>query len=946
MRSYPQKLQRILQQYPQHTIVGVTGHIDLSGDTGIIRQRLADKLAEIRSKGTPILLLCGMASGADQLTAACLLERDVLVALDPLPPDKEEARSFIPRYRIPLYEPDAAPVPVLHAGRQYALLGSMLVQFSHVLLALWDGVDNGAIGHTSDTVAMWLKERTWQEEPIKIVPREQQLCQLIVPREKNHFPIGRLLDSSRHSGYLYRTYDWVITTKTRPAAVSWLGNLLRSVKRDFGWCLIGLFLLAMLVWLYLRTGFKPEDDLPIIILLSAAFAGGWLLYHQYKEARLLLLQFVYPVSLAVLVLVCGTYGARESFRSPADRFFYATNLITLGAAVFERSEVKVNHWLHVGRLLGIMLAAYAFILAFALAVGKENISRLHFWFFRTLSPERSFKVVMGDSVKALYLAMDLEKNGQWVVLLDGGKDPGIAETVRSLRIWYFKGRHSAGNAILRTWFWKAGQVYLLYENDEDNFRAAREIDEIFSRKAGHRQDTNDSKWYVHQQNGLQRALLQQFTRRYIHTFSLNESIARRLLTCHPVDRFPAQRTADVVQVIMLGFNELSSEIVLNCIRQGIYTPGRKLAVHVYFNPAEEPQVNAFTQAHPELFAGSEPFVSKEAANIVQAYTFGQDAIPVVSFSRLPQCEAGLTDPAFSLYQCIQPGYITTIYASHTSGLGAAGLLGLVLPRIHWLQQGNERNGRQSDVQVHCFHNFPDINGEAYVQTRLNSLAPNLPVFCFGNYLHECTAASIGKETINRLARRIALLYACLYADQRVMPYLPKLRQITAEAEQYVADQLQKHGALVSYNQQKQQVAVRLLSALLSAWPSELDAWAADAWQRLEQDERESNLYAADHAWVKLRLLNKPHPSCFPPGQLPFYWEADELKLLAEVEHRRWNAEKLTLGWLPYQGTDWKAGKAGLKKQKLHEHLVPFNDLPDAEKDKDYTQVIGMVYLMR
>jgi hypothetical protein len=97
--------------------------------------------------------------------------------------------------------------------------------------------------------------------------------------------------------------------------------------------------------------------------------------------------------------------------------------------------------------------------------------------------------------------------------------------------------------------------------------------------------------------------------------------------------------------------------------------------------------------------------------------------------------------------------------------------------------------------------------------------------------------------------------------------------------------------------------------------------------------------------VKFREFGKDSNNL--PANLENYW-GEDLPILAEQEHRRWNAEKLLLGCLPTSGeTLWNNGqKNALRSQKLHYHLMDFNKLPDDQKDKDYTQVMGLPYFLK
>jgi hypothetical protein len=52
----------------------------------------------------------------------------------------------------------------------------------------------------------------------------------------------------------------------------------------------------------------------------------------------------------------------------------------------------------------------------------------------------------------------------------------------------------------------------------------------------------------------------------------------------------------------------------------------------------------------------------------------------------------------------------------------------------------------------------------------------------------------------------------------------------------------------------------------------------------------------------------------------------EVELMAEMEHRRWNAER----WL----AGWRYGTPSNKARRINENLVPWDDLPDSIKKYD------------
>ncbi len=375
---------------------------------------------------------------------------------------------------------------------------------------------------------------------------------------------------------------------------------------------------------------------------------------------------------------------------------------------------------------------------------------------------------------------------------------------------------------------------------------------------------------------------------------------------------------------------------MTCLRLGHFTPDKKLCIKVYYLSDEQKTVDAFRKRHPELFRRSKKGLFKARNNntLIHDYTFFQYINAIIEFEPLPTAENELINPYFSLYDFVKPTNAVSLYACLPSGLESASFLGSILPRIEWLKSGQTTSGQQTDVQTFCFYNFPDPDEEKYVEMRLNSIASNVPVFCFGNFIHECSAKAIQNKSMNLIARQIGLLYACLYNDETVMDELPglraKLNELGFEDEtkwssDYHQANVEKTNILLRWADQDSQQFME---------------WTRSCWKTLKEIDRESNIQAADHAWVKLRLLNRKWDSV----RDDMTWEESELRLLGEVEHRRWNAEKLLAGWLPT--TDkalWKTQKATLRAQKYHYFLMTFDELPKEEKSKDFTQIVGLPY---
>lgn len=98
------------------------------------------------------------------------------------------------------------------------------------------------------------------------------------------------------------------------------------------------------------------------------------------------------------------------------------------------------------------------------------------------------------------------------------------------------------------------------------------------------------------------------------------------------------------------------------------------------------------------------------------------------------------------------------------------------------------------------------------------------------------------------------------------------------------------------------------------------------WAELTEDFKEASRDQADHISVKLRAVG-----CIAvqqdelQGRELATWSAEEIEILAKMEHQRWNANR----WL----NNWRRGPRDDAK-KLHPNLVPWDELDEKTRDYD------------
>ncbi len=137
---------------------------------------------------TPLLVLSGLAAGADSLAAQEAIARNIpVLACLPMPVEEYEKDFSAPelvRFRALLAA--AARVTVTSPTREngYTAVARFIAQYSHLLVAFWDGQTSRGPGGTADVVEMRLtgSTRTGDIESIPYLPDIGPVDQIVTPR--------------------------------------------------------------------------------------------------------------------------------------------------------------------------------------------------------------------------------------------------------------------------------------------------------------------------------------------------------------------------------------------------------------------------------------------------------------------------------------------------------------------------------------------------------------------------------------------------------------------------------------------------------------------------------------------------------------------------------------------------------------------------------------------
>jgi voltage-gated potassium channel Kch len=103
------------------------------------------------------------------------------------------------------------------------------------------------------------------------------------------------------------------------------------------------------------------------------------------------------------------------------------------------------------------------------------------------------------------------------------------------------------------------------------------------------------------------------------------------------------------------------------------------------------------------------------------------------------------------------------------------------------------------------------------------------------------------------------------------------------------------------------------------------------WDELPEDYRNANRAQADHIPIKLRAIG------ITTLTADTQFTSDQIEHLSRMEHARWSADRLIQGWTHGPRND---------AAKTHDCLIPYDQLSEAEKEKDREVVRSIPSLMR
>ncbi len=131
---------------------------------------------------------------------------------------------------------------------------------------------------------------------------------------------------------------------------------------------------------------------------------------------------------------------------------------------------------------------------------------------------------------------------------------------------------------------------------------------------------------------------------------------------------------------------------------------------------------------------------------------------------------------------------------------------------------------------------------------------------------------------------------------------------------------------------------RYCESRVAAGEMVMDNSSLRSWDQIGEDLRQANQEQADHILYKLSLLGYGLENDQQTKGPPIVFSKEEFESLAKLEHLRWSADRRLAGWT--------YGKIRDNELRRHPMLVPYDELPESEKEKDRQTVRDVPLVLR
>lgn len=640
--------------------------------------------------------------------------------------------------------------------------------------------------------------------------------------------------------------------------------------------------------------------------------------------------------LILIVIILGYWGYRiNEVRRSTDPLSILYDTILMFK--MESYESGVYNWqLVVARYLATLIVGYG--------VYVLVISHFRRWWSRlkVLLAYRDHTIIAGLGLKGYILATDLHKVKQKVVVIEHDPESIYLDRIRKEGIIVFISDGLEKRCWINAGLLRARQFILVMGSDDKNIEAARFISDICSR----RKENFHVSGLVHMENLHNFNLLKDYldieygtSKLDLNVFNASQLAAQRIWDLYPPhDPGRENPSGDGIVILVSGYTETAEAFLVENMILSRYRDLVNIRVLIVV-PDTERVERELKQSYPymadylyyqviaqtdEVFCTEHFIAEEDYKKLRRVYVFGEeDAEVVLRAKKLKQFlynrnvefvkkEAATTEDAGLFQKLLEAPQVIVCLPEKT------GIVELLNYRPSSLAHPTEIQKSKPD------------------QSKFEEkLAEEFRIIFFRQFTDSFNKSSLvdQNERITVMAKVINYLYAIKYDFRELLAMLFDQAAISYNPESLDGAVRDLEKTLLTIRLTTQVPVREIDEAIFQKirtifqLPREFSLETLKInhrWQLLSDRLEDSNIYSARHATIKLLY---PHET-----------EAD-FAALAPMEHVRWMAEKLAFqfrpGFVPKQKP--LRGMARIIKNdlKINQLIVPFNEIPESEIDKDY-----------
>ncbi|SJZ92702.1 NAD-binding protein [Sediminibacterium ginsengisoli] len=631
---------------------------------------------------------------------------------------------------------------------------------------------------------------------------------------------------------------------------------------------------------------------------------------NFKKVR----PFIFPV-LIVLVFAFSIAGFHQSL---GDKFNFWGVLF----AIFNFFIMNDADPVEVSDNIYILIAKYlaAVLVGFGLFSLSYNYLRRLFLTYRIRFTYTGHIIIFSLDHAGKSIADRLIDNGYKVVVVEHDKENPFIEEMEDAGCVVITDSPFEKKTLDDIGLLKAKMCILAHTKDATNIEIANKVSEyIYQNLTEEMRKGHDAlKILVHidEQDNIEVIKdyfdINNSDEHYdLHAFNIDELAAQKIY-----DSFPPYQYGGAVSqqpehsIAVIGGNKTAEAFILENMILGHYAGRPPLKIYLVDKDAD-----TFYHAFRYRYPFCEEFIELIPVTMLNSSFFANFAWSKEHIEQLSKVQAAyFFGESDSVVMNTAASFRQFLYIQ-TLGISQVPLI-IALPEDSGIYEFLNDNSRHRDEVHQLFTNTLNMH---YVKRQSDSFS--------GKSLIEETALN------DSLARVINYYYSVSYEFENILT-----DKLNVTPKPGLAQQLTDF--IIAFPQQKAAFTEQEFEAAFFTYMSQLTSVSEDRlneyfsikkrWNILNNRKKDSNRYAARNINVKFHMMKEI--GCWPVNTeniLKFY------PRLAEVEHKRWSAEKMVFNYKfgPFPAD--KKEKYILKEVlKIHNQLIPYEQLTEGEKQKD------------